>query len=130
MTFIHVLLRKLVVAQGEILIELKRQLPGDCQFSGYEISPDAFAMCSRSAEDRVDFYLEDMLQSDTTVDLALVMDVVEHVEDYFSFLRQLKPRGEYKLIHIPLALSASAVLRNRPLNEAQSESRPHPLLLA
>jgi 2-polyprenyl-3-methyl-5-hydroxy-6-metoxy-1,4-benzoquinol methylase len=32
-------------------------------------------------------------------DLILILDVIEHVEDYFSFLRDLKSKSQYKLIH-------------------------------
>ena len=38
------------------------------------------------------------------------MDVLEHLEDYFSFLRDLRPKAEYKIIHIPLDLSVRTVL--------------------
>lgn len=106
---------------GEILVELRKQMPSTCRFYGYEISPDAYALCACRAGERLQFFLRDMLSESDTFELALVMDVVEHVEDYFGFLRQLKPRGEYKLIHVPIALSASSVLRNQPLNNARSD---------
>src|SRR5207237_5565495 len=43
----------------------------------------------------------------------------EHVEDYFDFLRKLRPRARHKVFHIPLELSALAILRGRPLIEAR-----------
>ena len=104
---------------GQILVELKQQLAAGCEFHGYEISADAFRLCAPRAQPRLQFHLCDMLDQQQTFDVALVMDVVEHVEDYFSFLRRLKPSAEYKIIHIPIALSAQSVLRNRPLNSAR-----------
>jgi hypothetical protein len=41
------------------------------------------------------------------------MDVLEHMEDYFSLLRNIRPKSEYKLFHFPLDLSVRAILRNR-----------------
>ena len=38
-------------------------------------------------------------------DIALIIDVIEHVEDYFYFLRKVKKKANYKIFHIPLDLS-------------------------
>ncbi len=43
------------------------------------------------------------------------MDVIEHVEDYFSLLRGIKTKGDLKILHIPLDLSVQTVLRGNPL---------------
>jgi hypothetical protein len=47
--------------------------------------------------------------------VILVLDIIEHLEDYFSFLRSIKERALYKIFHIPLDLSVQAVLRAAPL---------------
>ena len=52
-------------------------------------------------------------------DVLLIIDVFEHVEDYFSFLKKLKGKGEYKIFHIPLDLSVSSVLRSTPIISAR-----------
>ena len=44
-------------------------------------------------------------------DIALIIDVIEHVEDYFDFLRKVKKKANYKIFHIPLDLSVLNVLR-------------------
>jgi hypothetical protein len=44
-------------------------------------------------------------------DLMLVLDVVEHLEDYFFFLRRIRSRARHKIFHFPLDLSAQAVAR-------------------
>lgn len=41
------------------------------------------------------------------------MDVVEHVEDCFGFLREIRNKAEYKLFHIPLDMSVSLLVRDR-----------------
>src|SRR5207245_11807121 len=40
---------------------------------------------------------------------------IEHLEDYWSFLRQLKPTSRHKIFHIPLDLSVQTVFRQRAL---------------
>jgi len=42
-----------------------------------------------------------------------MLDVVEHLEDYFSFLRDIKRKSQYKLFHIPLEISVQGVLRGK-----------------
>jgi len=96
---------------GEILVELKKRRP-DAQFTGFEISPQAYAICSPKKTPGLDFRQDDLLQSPSErFDLLLAIDVFEHVPDYLGFLRALRDRAEYKLFHIPLDLSAQALLR-------------------
>ena len=49
----------------------------------------------------------------------MAIDVFEHVEDYFGFLRKLRTKAHYKVFHIPLELSAQEVMRARPLIDAR-----------
>lgn len=101
---------------GEILACLQKELRYDCTFCGYEISPQAFALCKGLANDELKFVLGDSLKNDGPVfDVALVIDVIEHVEDYFGFLRKLRRKSHYKIFHIPLDLSVQTVLRASPL---------------
>jgi hypothetical protein len=53
--------------------------------------------------------------ADARFDLVLLVDVFEHVEDCFGFLRELRGRGRREILHIPLDLCAQHVLRGRPL---------------
>ena len=108
---------------GEVLRLLQKSMSDTCTFWGYDISPQAFEMCKAKANDRLHFKLADFTQEqDVFFDLLLVLDVIEHLEDYFSFLRALKPKSRYKLIHIPLEVSVQGVwrgkifLRNRELH--------------
>jgi len=84
---------------------------GECRCWGYEISPQAFERSHKRSSERVQFKLADIRQEhDAHFDLILLMDVLEHLEDYFSFLRELQPKAEYKIIHIPLDISVRTVL--------------------
>lgn len=100
---------------GEILRNLGALLPDETRFVGYDISPDAYRLCSQRADSRFRFRLGDLLEEDVRFDLVMAIDVFEHVEDYFSFLRKLRGKARYKVFHIPLDLSAFALLRGRPL---------------
>jgi len=81
------------------------------QLLGYDVSPQAFARAQRLSRERLQFKLADIRQEkDAHFDLLLLMDVLEHVEDYFTLLRDLRPKAEYKIIHIPLDLSVRTVL--------------------
>ncbi|HLX24519.1 MAG TPA: class I SAM-dependent methyltransferase [Usitatibacter sp.] len=104
---------------GEILCTLSRLLDPETRFTGYEISPEAFGLCAPKSTARVSFRFGNLLDSDEHFDVVLAIDVFEHVEDYFGFLRALRPRGEHKIFHIPLELSALQVMRAAPLIEAR-----------
>ena len=96
---------------GEVLIELSKRIPEGAQFTGFDISPNAYTLCSRKAADHLEFQLGDLLETDRTFDLALAVDVFEHVEDCFGFVRKLRGRAKHKIYHIPLDLSVQSLAR-------------------
>jgi SAM-dependent methyltransferase len=101
---------------GEVLKQLQQRLDGECEFWGYDVSPYAFELSKSRANERLHFKLGDISEAkDAYFDLILVLDVIEHLEDYFKFLRAIKPRSKYKIFHIPLDLSVQTVLRANPL---------------
>ena len=57
-------------------------------------------------------------------DLAMAIDVLAHVEDYRGFLRKLKSRAQYKLLHIPLDISVQHLLREKSMIRRRQE-HPH-----
>jgi SAM-dependent methyltransferase len=96
---------------GGVLSELQKLLPDNTTFTGYEISPQAHAIGSRFSNARCQYVLGDAFTDPSTYDLVLVIDVVEHVEDCFSFLRRTQQKGRWKLYHIPLDTHVSAIMR-------------------
>ena len=96
---------------GEILVELRKRRP-DARFTGFEISPQAYAICAPKAEPGLDFRLADLLSSESEpFDLLLAIDVFEHVPDYLGFLKALRGRARHTIFHIPLDLSVQALIR-------------------
>jgi SAM-dependent methyltransferase len=101
---------------GEVLRLLQGQMDSACRFYGYDISPQALEMCRSRANERLQFKLGDVtLEKDVCFDMMLVLDVVEHIEDYFGFLRGIRTKSVWKVFHFPLDLSVQAVLRRRGL---------------
>lgn len=101
---------------GEILNQLSEQYTDAHEFFGYEISPQAFELCRKKTKNNLSFKLSDLLvDSSEHFDIVMAIDVFEHVEDYFGFLRKLKEKADYKIFHIPLDLSVQTVLRSSPI---------------
>jgi SAM-dependent methyltransferase len=101
---------------GEVLRQLQLQMDPDCVFQGYDIAPDAIALAKTRENQRLHFEVADLGQIDTPpFDLMLVLQVVDHVEDYFGFLRMLKTRTEWKIFSFSLDISAQSALRKNAL---------------
>jgi SAM-dependent methyltransferase len=100
---------------GEVLRELHDRMTHRPTFVGYEISPQAFALAAPRSSQRLAFRLGDALDDDERFDLILLIDVIEHVEDYFSLLRGLRGRSGHTILHIPLELCVISVLLDTPM---------------
>ncbi len=111
---------------GEILKQLQTCMSDEATFWGYEISPQAFELCQSRANARLHFKLADFTQEkDVFFDLILAIDVVEHVEDCFGFLRDLRPKSEYKIFHIPLDLAVKTLLFGKLRQRRQGHGHIH-----
>lgn len=100
---------------GEILLNLSRSFP-HADMAGYEVSPHAYERAKLKETEKVSFHLRDALQEQSFhYDILVIADVIEHVEDYISFIKGLRSRGQYKIFHIPLDLSMQSVLRGWPI---------------
>ncbi|HLZ58529.1 MAG TPA: class I SAM-dependent methyltransferase [Ktedonosporobacter sp.] len=96
---------------GEILRRLQASLDGECVFSGYDISPQAIELAKERENDRLHFQLGDVTQEQNAFfDLILVMDVLEHMEDYFTFLRTIREKSRYKIFHLPMDISIRSII--------------------
>jgi SAM-dependent methyltransferase len=102
---------------GKILQELKTLLDPDTALTGIEISPQAYQMAIADNPQQIKFIKGGFEQLDTSekYDIVMMIDVFEHVEDYYGFIRDAKPLGSKFIFHIPLDLSVQTVLRSRPL---------------
>lgn len=105
---------------GEILAQLSLKLDRRISFYGYELSPQAFALCRSRERENIHFFCSDLLEEECFYDLLLVVDVLEHVEDYLGFLRKIKAKSQHQIFRIPLNLSVQSVLfKSAPLLRAR-----------
>jgi ubiquinone/menaquinone biosynthesis C-methylase UbiE len=97
---------------GEILVQLAKQLGPAAVLKGYDISPQAIRIAKEKETEQLRFFPGDYTKIySSKVDLILVIDVIEHVEDIYSFLRALKPAGRNFIFHIPLDLCCRTILK-------------------
>jgi SAM-dependent methyltransferase len=101
---------------GEVLRQLQLKMNGRCRFWGYDVAPHAIEIAKKRENERLRFDTADIGQIDTPVfDLMLVLEVVDHVEDYLGFLRMLKSRSEWKVFSFSLDISVQSALRKGAL---------------
>jgi len=100
---------------GGVLAALRPRFP-KADMVGYDIAPGLTRLWPAHAAARIRFTLGDFLALNIQpFDLLLVLDVLEHLGDPFSFLERLRTHGERVIFHFPLDLSAMSVLRESPL---------------
>lgn len=97
---------------GEILAQLQKNMDSTCIFQGYDISPQAIELARTRENDKLQFITADLTQKNAFFDLILLIDMIEHVENCFSFLRTIKSMGEYKIIQFALDLTVETLLIN------------------
>jgi hypothetical protein len=63
------------------------------------------------AKERMCFKLKNFIEkSGASCDLILLIDLIEQLEDYFQFLREIKGKSQYKILHIPIEMFALSAL--------------------
>jgi SAM-dependent methyltransferase len=97
---------------GANLAELAQKDGRIKKLTGYDISPQAIELANKNSSDRINFINADLAANENIkTELMLVIDVVEHVDDYYGFLRKLKPKSDYFVFHIPLDLSCRTIMK-------------------
>lgn len=112
---------------GENLVELAKRDDTINKLAGYDISPQAIELASRKSTDKIGFFNKDLIiDENITTDLMMAIDVVEHIDDYYGFLRKLKNKSKYFVFHIPLDLSCRTVMKPHVLlQQRQSVGHIH-----
>lgn len=100
---------------GEILLNLERSHTFS-EAIGYEVSPHAYQRAKSKETSRTKFSLQSVFEApEAPFDMLLAIDVVEHVEDYIGFIKNLRGLAKYKVFHIPLDLSVQSLFREWPI---------------
>ena len=100
---------------GRILAELQAGFPDTVTYSGFDIAPAAIQMAQKHAGKRLAYYCEDLTNSERRFDALLCIDVFEHVENPFEFLRNIKRLAPLIVFNIPLEMHLAGVLINHQL---------------
>ncbi|MCX6310258.1 MAG: class I SAM-dependent methyltransferase [Bacteroidetes bacterium] len=104
---------------GEILVQLAKNLKADSEFVGLDISKDANAIAKKKETGKIKFFLKDIADETRFFDLILIIDVIEHIENYFQFLDKVVSKGNYTIFHIPLDISVWTLYREKMLIESK-----------
>ena len=106
---------------GAVLAELGALLPDATRLVGYDVAADALDLDLGQRDPRLDLR-SGSPDPDEHHDLALCIDVLEHVEDYLGFLRSIQPLASLTILHIPLDTSVQSIARVDPLLDQRSRS--------
>jgi hypothetical protein len=83
----------------------------DSKFAGYEIATDVDPFWkTRLAAENLTFSHDNLLELDLQYDLITCLDVFEHIEDCYGFLRKLNKRGKTFIFNIPLDMCVAKLL--------------------
>lgn len=108
---------------GEILKQLQLKIADpNMIYHGYDISSEAISLSKSKVNSTLDFFCEDFTQKaiSTPYDVLLVIDVIEHLRDYFTFIEKIKPKGRYTVFHIPLDMFVWSLFREKMLLESKT----------
>jgi len=97
---------------GEVLRQLQLKMDPECRFWGYDIAPAAIRLAHERENERLKVKVADFGEIETPrFDLLLVLEVIDHIEDYLGFLRMLRERAEWKIISFSLDITVQSAIR-------------------
>lgn len=100
---------------GLILATLAQKFPATVDYSGFDIASAAIDMARKRSGPHLSYYCEDLTKSDRKFDALLCIDVFEHVENPFEFLRTIRRLAPVVIFNIPLEMHVAGVLINHQL---------------
>ena len=112
---------------GGVLSAVVEGLGSDAKGIGFDISPQAVSMAKSLERRNLQFWCADFIahQEYRGYDLLLCIDVFEHIEDYIGFLKQIQPRSDYFVFHIPLDMNIRGLLRKHHMDERRKVGHIH-----
>ncbi|MFD1875541.1 hypothetical protein [Hymenobacter bucti] len=79
------------------------------------------AIAKPKETDHIRFELADIThQATESYNMLLVIDVLEHLDNYFEFLRGILPKAHYTIFHISLDMSVWSLFREQMLLELKA----------
>jgi SAM-dependent methyltransferase len=108
---------------GKLLENIQINYP-DAELFGFDITANVHEFWKKRPA-AIKFSNEDFFSSNTRYDLLMLIDVFEHVENYYDFLRKLLPRSENFIFHIPLDMCALSDITNNYPQKRSSVGHLH-----
>lgn len=105
---------------GEILRQLKQNLPKNIDFFGFEVSPQAHKLCLANSFG-INYIYKDFLKTKKKFDLILIIDVVEHIDAAIDFLSNIRKRGKHYIFQLPLDLNLQNAAIGRNIIKARHQ---------
>ena len=96
---------------GRVVARVRRSMPSITRAVGFEPSGDA--PIHADCEGVVEIRRVDSAKVSDHFDVALMLDVFEHVPDHLGFLRSVRHLADHFVFHIPLEVNALTVLTGR-----------------
>lgn len=109
---------------GEIIRRVSVAFP-HAQCRGFEISPDAFGLTRGRESETLSYHLCDVRNTQERFDVIMLIDVIEHIEDCYGFLRSVRENAKYVVAHIPLDLSFLSLIIDTPIANRKSAGHLH-----
>jgi SAM-dependent methyltransferase len=110
---------------GKIIHHLSKKYLNS-SFHGYDISPQAIEMAKEYENNRVRFFNKSIItEANLDYDVAAIIDVIEHVPDYMSFLEAIRNVASRFVFLIPLDITVSSVIRNLLISARNSVGHLH-----
>jgi SAM-dependent methyltransferase len=100
---------------GGILAGLRAGFPDSVAFHGFDIAPAAIELARRHSAPRLEYHCEDLTGAGRRFDALLCIDVFEHVENPFEFLRTIRNIAPIVVFNIPLEMHLAGILINHQL---------------
>lgn len=99
---------------GKILKILSEKYPKK-KFTGYEISTTAYNLFLKTGNSNIQYHNIDFFSDNKKYDQILAIDLIEHLNDPFSFLINLRNYANRFIFHIPLEFNFIYLLFNKHL---------------
>ena len=94
-----------------MVTELLAQEFPSSRFEGFDLSDDAKEFWKqRRSLSNLTYRTANIVDSPQVFDLVVCLDVFEHVEDYFGFLRSLRATGKQFIFNIPLDMNVMKIV--------------------
>jgi SAM-dependent methyltransferase len=108
-----------------LVTELLAKKYTDTDFIGFDLAAGAKTFWSRRDAKNLKFMQKSVSEQDTVFDLVICLDVFEHIEDFYSFLRVLKASGRKFIFNIPLDMSVMKLLTSGIKNVREEVGHIH-----